>query len=100
MNLILINLGINNNDFILKNYTSSSFINDYLRSNQINNNAQNDSYVWCLHKPISQNNQNFQNNITVYRGVNVKIHSNIGIGSKFYFPEFLSTLKDITVKYF
>ena len=33
----------------------------------------------------------------VYRGVRVKIPNNIGVGSKFYFQEFLSTSKDINV---
>ena len=93
------NSGVSNYDFVLKSYTSSSYINNYLRENQILNNTENDlkSYVWCLHKAISQNNQNVQNDITVYRGVHVKIPNNIGIGSKFYFPEFLSTSKDINV---
>ena len=91
------NLGINNNDFILKTYTSSSFINNFLRDEQNNNNAESESYVWCLHKAISQNNQNVQNNIKVYRGVSKKLPNNIGVGSRFYFPEFLSTSKDINV---
>ena len=93
------NLGTNNYDFVLKSYTNSSYINNYLRENQILNNTENDlkSYVWCLHKAIFQNNQNVQNDIIVYRGVNVKIPNNIGVGSKFYFPEFLSTSKDINV---
>ena len=93
------NSGINNYDFVLKSYTSSSYINNYLRENQILNNTEDDlkSYVWCLHKAISQNNQNVQNDMIVYRGVSVKIPNNIGIGSKFCFPEFLSTSKDINV---
>ena len=35
--------------------------------------------------------------ILVYRGVSKKLPNNIGVGSKFYFPEFLSTSKDINV---
>ena len=50
-----------------------------------------------LHKAITQNNQNVDNNILVYRGVNVKIPNNIGVGSTFYFSEFLSTSKDINI---
>ena len=91
--------GLNNNDFILKSYTDSSFINSYLRNNEISNYTENDlkSYAWCLHKAITQNNQNVDNNILVYRGVNVKIPNNIGVGSRFYFSEFLSTSKDINI---
>ena len=89
--------GLNNNDFILKTYTSSSFINNYLRNNQIIFTDEMKSYAWCLHKAITQNNQNVQNNVLVYRGVNVKIPQNIGVGSKFYFQEFLSTSKEIQV---
>ena len=93
------NLGTSNFDFVLKSYTSSSYINNYLRENQILNNSENDlkSYVWCLHKAISQNNQNVGNDIIVYRGVKAKIPNNIGVGYKFYFPEFLTTSKDINV---
>ena len=93
------NIGLNNKDFILKDYTNSSFINFYLRKNQVSQYTENDlrSYVWCLHKAICDNNQNVPNNITVYRGVNVKIPNNIGVGSKFYFPEFLSTSKDFKI---
>ena len=91
--------GLNNNDFILKSYTDSSFINSYMRNNEISLYTENDlkSYAWCLHKAITQNNQNVDNNILVYRGVNVKIPNNIGVGSTFYFSEFLSTSKDINI---
>ena len=91
--------GLNNNDFILKSYTDSSFINSYLRNNEISNYTENDlkSYAWCLHKAITQNNQNVDNNILVYRGVRVKIPNSIGVGSRFYFSEFLSTSKDINI---
>ena len=36
------NLGTSNFDFVLKSYTSSSYINNYLRENQILNNSEND----------------------------------------------------------
>ena len=35
--------------------------------------------------------------ILVYRGVSKKLPNNIGVGSKFYFPEILSTSNDINV---
>jgi len=91
--------GLNNNDFILKIYTDSSFINNYLRDNKKSKYKEKylKSYVWCLHKAITENNQNVDNNTLVYRGVNVKIPNSIGVGSKFYFSEFLSTSKDINV---
>ena len=53
------------------------------------------SNIWCLHKAITEQESNVDNNITVYRGIKVKIPNNIGIGTKFYFKEFLSTSKDI-----
>ena len=92
------NLGLNNYDFVLKSYTNSSSINDYLRNNQMSS-PENElkSYVWCLHKAITQNTKNVPDDIVVYRGVNVKIPNNIGVGTKFYFSEFLSTSKDINV---
>jgi hypothetical protein len=67
------NSGLNNNDFILKSYTNSSFINSYLRNNSITDYTEDDlkSYAWCLHKAITQNNKNVENNTLVFRGVNV-----------------------------
>ena len=93
------NSGLNNNDFILKSYTDSSFINSYLRNKTVTNYTENElkSYAWCLHKAITQNNQNVENNILVYRGVSVKIPNSIGVGSTFYFSEFLSTSKDYNI---
>jgi len=90
----------NNDKFkqVLKEYTGigSARINNYLRRNQLSlPEKQLKSNIWCLHKAITQNITNVKNNITVYRGITVKIPNNIGIGTKFYFKEFLSTSKDI-----
>jgi hypothetical protein len=85
-------------DFTLRSYTMSSIINDYLRVNKING-PENmlRSFVWCLHKAITQSPQNVPNNFIVYRGVKFRFPNNIGIGTKFYFPHFLSTSKDIII---
>ena len=93
--------GINNLDFVLKEYTGSmySYVNNYLRDGTCSNGNLTDvnSTVWCLHKAITQNNCNVQNGALLYRGVCKKLPSNIGIGTSFYFPEFISTSKDINV---
>ena len=88
----------NNYDFVLSSYTNSSNINEYLRDNIINGpEFMLKSYVWCLHKAITQSPQNVPNNCVVYRGVKFKLPLNINIGTKFYFPHFLSTSKDLSV---
>ena len=53
--------------------------------------------MWCLHKAITQNNSNVNNGIILYRGVCKKLPNNIRVGNRFYFPEFISTSKDINV---
>ena len=55
------------------------------------------SNVWCLHKALTQNSPIIPNGTIVYRGVQFKLPDNIGIGTKFYFPEFLSTSLDINI---
>ena len=92
----------NNDKFklILKDWTrlGSQKINNYIRNNQLSlSEKELKSNIWCLHKAITESPSNVENNITVYRGVNVKMPKNIGIGTKFYFKEFLSTSKDIEV---
>ena len=93
--------GISNLDFVLKEYTGSmySYVNSYLRDGVVPNNNPKDvnSTVWCLHKAITENNQNVQNGVLLYRGVCKKLPNNIFVGKRFYFPEFISTSKDINV---
>ena len=93
--------GISNYDFVLKDYTGClySSVNNYLRDGAVTNNNNKDlnSTVWCLHKAITQNNSNVQNGVLLYRGVCKKLPSDIGIGTRFFFPEFISTSKDINV---
>ena len=83
---------------ILKEWTGlgSGRINNYLRNNKLSlTEKELKSNIWCLHKAITESEPNVENNITVYRGIKVKIPNNIGVGTKFYFKEFLSTSKDI-----
>ena len=65
--------------------------------NQNNNINEDKSFVWCLHKAITQNYPNVPNDTIVYRGVFFKLPYNIGVGTKFFFPEFLSTSRDINI---
>ena len=85
---------------ILKEWTglASQRINNFLRANKLSLPEKVlKSNIWCLHKAITETTSNVLNNITVYRGLNVKMPNNVGIGTKFYFKEFLSTSKDIEV---
>ena len=92
--------GISNLDFVLKEYTGSMYssINNYLREGLVDNNANSTkSTVWCLHKAITESPQNVQNGVVLYRGVCKKLPSNIGVGTRFFFPEFISTSTDVEV---
>ena len=98
-------IGLNQNpqyifDLVLQEWTGygAKKINDYLRNNiQIIPEYELKSNVWCLHKAITKGVNNVPNNTTVYRGIEAKAPFNIGIGTKFYFQEFLSTSKDINI---
>ena len=111
-----LNLGIsgiysnlNNYDYVINLYSQCSEINYYLRDpNNINNNQFNyfiqntslkdkKSNVWCLHKALTRNSQIIPNGTVVYRGVHFRLSNDIGTGTKFYFPEFLSTSLDINI---
>ena len=83
-------------DYVLKLYSQASTINNFLRNPQ-NPSIDNKSNVWCLHKAITQNINNVPNGTLVYRGVCFKLPNDLGIGQKFYFPEFLSTSTDIKI---
>ena len=102
---------LNNYDYVINLYSKSSEINYYLRDphktnnndnpflflNTNNNIKDNQSNVWCLHKALTQNFPIIQNGTVVYRGVQFKLPDNIGVGTKFFSPEFLSTSKDINI---
>ena len=49
-----------------------------------------ESWIFCLNLALSRN-KNVKENTVVYRGVRCKFSKDIGIGSKFYFKEFVST---------
>jgi hypothetical protein len=83
-------------DYVLKLYSQASSINLFLR-NPVNVTNDNKSNVWCLHKAITKSQSNVANGTMVYRGVCFKLPNNIGVGTKFYFPEFLSTSTDINI---
>ena len=90
----------NNFDLVLKEWTGlgAKRINNYLRNNiKIIHESDLKSNIWCLHKAITKSVNNVPNNTIVYRGINAKVPFNVGIGTKFYFQEFLSTSKDINI---
>ena len=87
-------------DFLLREWTGAgaSRINNYLRNHIVPiPEPILKSNVWCLHKAITKSINNVPNNTIVYRGIKAKIPFNMGIGTKFYFQEFLSTSKNIDV---
>ena len=90
---------LSNYDYAIKLYSQASTINNYLRDP--NNNYYNTKYyksnVWCLHKAVTQNNTKVANGTILYRGVCFRLPNDIGVGTKFYFPEFLSTSRDINI---
>ena len=95
------NLGLSNLDYALRIYTNGSYINGYLRNGDLMGYSESElkSTVWCLHKAITQTNvvDPVTNGTILYRGVCFKLPNNIGVGTKFYFPEFLSSSRDINV---
>jgi len=96
--------------FVMRLYTSFyfKFINNYIRDNTILetvtkktksgdtrifkgfNENELKSWIQCLHLALSRN-KNVEENTVAYRGVKVKFPSNVGVGTKFYLKEFLST---------
>ena len=80
-------------DYVLKLYSQASTINSYLR-NPTSHTNDSRSNTWCLHKACTQDNSGVTDGTILYRGVCFKLPQNIGIGTKFYFPEFLSTSRD------
>ena len=95
---------LSNDFFAIRLYTSDyyKYINNYLRDkNSIFGNEFTEeeiiSWIYCLQLALTRN-INVEDDIIVYRGIRgVKFSSNIGIGSKFYFREFVSTSKKRSV---
>ena len=92
---------ISDDFFVIRLYSSVyfGFINEYLRSKKVLktfrehtgfSENQLKSWIFCLHLALSRN-KNVKENTVVYRSVKCKFSEDIGIGSKFYFKEFLST---------
>ena len=92
--------------FPIRLYSSNyyTFINEYLRSEKILEKWERNgkeligfseseikSWTHCLYLAL-RNNKNVKNNTIVYRGISkFRVPSEIGIGSKFYIREFVST---------
>ena len=88
-------LNYSSNLFVLKLYSSQEYkiINNYLRKRTVEKYSEEEikSWICCLHNSIVNGNNRVENDTTVYRGTNIKFPEEIGIGSKFYFREFIST---------
>ena len=92
----------NDDYFVIRLYSSVyfGFINEYLRTQKVLKDFrkhkgfsedQLKSWICCLQLALSRN-KNVKTDTIVYRGVRGnKFPSDIGVGSKFYFREFLST---------
>ena len=96
--------GYNNDDFVINYYTSNDYIyiNNYLREGKLDKNSkytENEikSFAYCLHKALTSRISNVKNGSIFYRGVSRKFPSNLGIGSKFIFSEFISVSEDINI---
>ena len=94
---------VNDDIFVVRIYTDVFYqcINGYLRDKTFYKNFPSSeklfpskdikSVIFCLQNSI-KNNANVEENITVYRGIKIyKFPKDIGIGSEFYFREFIST---------
>ena len=89
--------------FVLKVYTDKFYveINKYLIDKEIIENLEKKnsllmpinhikSIIYCLQESLKKN-KNVKDGIIVYRGCDNKLPDDIGIGSKFYFNNFIST---------
>ena len=89
--------------FVLKVYSANEFyrnVNMYLLDKtKIEEKDKNSlpmsieqikSIIFCIQESL-KNNKNVKDGTTVYRGVDLKLADNIGIGSKFYLNNFIST---------
>ena len=92
---------INDDFFVIRLYSSDyyKYINNYLRNeNYFEEEGEKEfkkeeiiSWIYCLQLALLRN-RNVEEDRIVYRGIKkIKFSSEIGIGSKFYFREFLST---------
>ena len=81
-------------DFDIRFYTSNQYkyINNDLRKREISLYTENflKSWICCLYETLSRN-RNVKNGTIVYRAMGNKFQNEFGVGSKFYFREFLST---------
>ena len=97
---IINNQIINDDFFAIRLYSSIYFqyINTYLRNKQIISlkdfqdlsEEEIRSWICCLQLALSRN-INVEEDTVAYRGIGLKFPPEIGIGSKFYFREFIST---------
>ena len=98
---------LDNEKFVIRIYTENKYkfyrdINHYLRDKaELEKNPEKlkmplkhiESFIYCLQEAL-KNNKGVKDDTIVYRGIGkFKLPKDIGIGSKFYFNEFVSTSK-------
>jgi len=97
---------LKNDYFAMRIYTANEFyrsINGYLRDKtDLEENPKQSkmplahikSFICCLQESLKKN-KNVEDNLIVYRGIDkLKLPTDIGIGSRFYFREFISTSRE------
>ena len=89
--------------FVLRVYTYEYYreINRYLRDKDqflkgksFLNEKEVQSLICCIQKALKRN-RNVKDNTIVYRGINVRFPNDIGVNSRFYFRDFISTSKNL-----
>ena len=90
-----------NFSYVLNRYTGYEYwyLNNYLRNGEVEGFTEKElkSWAYCLHSSLQFRTSNVKNGTVVYRGVSTHAPSSWKVGSRFYFPEFISTSLDYDV---
>jgi len=92
---------LDNFSFVIRKYTGNdySYLNNYLRQGTVDKftEKQLKSWAYCLHSSLQFRTSNVSNGTVVYRGIALPAPRDWKVGSRFYFGEFISTSKKISV---
>ena len=92
-----------NFSYVLNRYTGDEYwyLNNYLRNGKVEGFTEKElkSWAYCLHSSLQFRTSNVKNGTVVYRGVATPAPSSWKVGSRFYFPEFVSTSLDYDIAY-
>ena len=87
-----------NFSYVLNRYTGYEYwyLNNYLKNGIVEEFTEKElkSWAYCLHSSLQFRTSNVKNGTVVYRGVGTPVPSDWKVGSRFYFPEFISTTLD------